>query len=121
MFEASKTRRVRSQSFYDCFLSGSVLDIGCGEDLVVPHTQPFDLAYGDAERILEFFPAESTFDCVHSSHCLEHMRNVPDALTDWWSLVRPGGYMIIVVPDADLYEQGTIINRKQRVEAVNSG
>jgi SAM-dependent methyltransferase len=106
MFEASKTRRIRGQVFYDHFLSGSVLDIGCGEDPVVPHAYAFDLAQGNAERILEFFPTGTAFDCVHSSHCLEHMRNVPETLAGWWALVKPGGYMIIVVPDEDLYEQG---------------
>jgi hypothetical protein len=24
----------------------------------------------------------------------------------WWALVKPGGYLVIVVPDEDLYEQG---------------
>jgi hypothetical protein len=27
-------------------------------------------------------------------------------LLEWWSLLKPGGYFIIVVPDEDLYEQG---------------
>lgn len=107
MFEASKTRRVRDPSFYNRFLSGSVLDIGCGSDPVVPNARPFDLAQGDANRITDFIPAVTTFDCVHSSHCLEHMRDVPGALGRWWSLVRPGGHLIIVVPHEDLYEQGT--------------
>jgi SAM-dependent methyltransferase len=35
------------------------------------------------------------------------MRNVPQALAQWWRLVKPGGYLILVVPDENLYEQGT--------------
>lgn len=27
------------------------------------------------------------------------------ALEQWWALVKPGGYLVIVVPDEDLYEQ----------------
>jgi len=46
------------------------------------------------------------YDAVCSSHCLEHMRDVPAALEQWWALVRPGGHLILVVPDEDLYEQG---------------
>ena len=46
------------------------------------------------------------YDAVCSSHCLEHMRDVPAALTQWWALVRKGGYLVLVVPDEDLYEQG---------------
>jgi hypothetical protein len=29
-----------------------------------------------------------------------------EALAEWWSLVKPGGYMIVVVPEENLYEQG---------------
>jgi SAM-dependent methyltransferase len=105
MFEATKTRAVRGEAFERTYFSGSVLDIGCGPDPVVPHAQPFDLEQGDANEISKFLAAES-FDCVHSSHCLEHMMDPPRALTQWWSLVRPGGFLVIVVPDEDLYEQG---------------
>lgn len=34
------------------------------------------------------------------------MKNPPDALQRWWNLVKPGGYLIFLVPDEDLYEQG---------------
>lgn len=105
MREASKTLRLRGQRFIDEYLSGSVLDIGCGPDLVVPHARPFDLADGDANQIGNYLPAKS-FDCVHSSHCLEHMHSAPSAVEQWWSLVKPGGVMIITVPHEDLYEQG---------------
>ena len=105
MFEATKTRAVREDGFAREYLSGSVLDIGCGPDLVVPHARPFDLEHGDANSILDYFSPES-FDCVHSSHCLEHMYDPPRALAQWWALVRLGGFLILVVPDEDLYEQG---------------
>lgn len=104
-FEARKTSRLRGATFAETYLSGKVLDIGCGPDLVVPTAQPFDLEHGDANKIGDYFPPE-TFDTVHSSHCLEHMRDVRAALTQWWSLVKPGGYLVLVVPDENLYEQG---------------
>ena len=104
-FEAQKTNRIRGAAFLRTYFTGTVLDIGCGPDLVVPTAQPFDVEHGDANRIGDYFPAES-FDCVHSSHCLEHMRNVPVVLAEWWSLVKPDGHLIIVVPHEDLYEQG---------------
>jgi SAM-dependent methyltransferase len=28
------------------------------------------------------------------------------AVAQWWSLVKPGGYLVLVVPHEDLYEQG---------------
>jgi SAM-dependent methyltransferase len=117
MREASKTRRVRNGEFYERFLRGRVLDIGCGDDLVVPQAEPFDRPQGDANRITEFLPPGIMYDCVHSSHCLEHTHDVPRALREWWSLVKPGGYLIIVVPHEDLYEQGvwpSIFNRDHK-------
>jgi len=105
MDEASKTNRLRRPDFFSEYLSGRIIDIGCGEDPVVGEAEPFDIQHGDAQYITRFRPI-ATYDCVHSSHCLEHMINVPAALSEWWSLVRPGGYLILVVPDKDLYEQG---------------
>jgi SAM-dependent methyltransferase len=105
MFEAEKTKGIREPDFIARFMSGTVLDIGCGHDLAVPHARPFDKRHGDANHIATYLPAES-FDCVHSSHLLEHMHNPHQALTEWWSLIKPGGYMVIVVPEENLYEQG---------------
>lgn len=105
MREASKTRLVRPPDFYERFLCGKVLDIGCGDDLCVPHAVPFDKEHGDAGHILAHLREES-FDCVHSSHCLEHMAEPVRCLQEWWSLVKPGAYLVVVVPDEDLYEQG---------------
>ena len=105
MDEASKTEKIRGPEFKSRYFSGKVLDIGCGKNLVVPNAIPFDKDQGDAQEILKYLKP-NTFDCVHSSHSLEHMTDVPEALEQWWQLVKPGGAMVIVVPDEDLYEQG---------------
>jgi SAM-dependent methyltransferase len=105
MDEAKKTNRLRTEDFKRRYFSGRVIDIGCGPDLVEPHAEPFDVEHGDAQCIRKYF-SPGIFDCVHSSHCLEHMRDVGAALEQWWGLVKPGGYLVIVVPHEDLYEQG---------------
>ncbi|MBC8282964.1 MAG: class I SAM-dependent methyltransferase [Nitrospinae bacterium] len=105
MDEASKTEKIRGPEFRNKYFSGKVLDIGCGDNLVVPNAVPFDHEQGDAQEILNYLEP-NTFDCVHSSHSLEHMSDVPKALQQWWQLVKPGGSMVIVVPDEDMYEQG---------------
>ena len=105
MREASKTRLLRGPEYIEQYFRGSVLDIGCGPDLVVPHAQPFDMPHGDANQIARYLPAES-FDCIHSSHCLEHMFDARVAIEQWWSLVKPGGVLIVTVPEENLYEQG---------------
>jgi SAM-dependent methyltransferase len=103
--EASKTRAVRGKDFDETYLRGRVIDIGCGPDLIVAHAEPFDLGHGDAQEIAKLRP-HLAYDAVCGSHCLEHMKDVPAALTQWWALVRKGGYLVLVVPDEDLYEQG---------------
>jgi SAM-dependent methyltransferase len=105
MREATKTRLLRGPEYIDKYFRGSVLDIGCGPDLIVSHAQPFDKEHGDANLIASYLPAES-FDCVHSSHCLEHMRDARAAIEQWWSLVKPGGFLVVAVPEENLYEQG---------------
>ncbi len=104
MNESSKTRAIRPPFFVDSFLRGKLLDIGAGDDLVCPWAEGFDVGDGDANVISRFRPVES-YDCVHSSHCLEHMISPASALREWWALVKPGGFLVIVVPDEDLYEQ----------------
>jgi hypothetical protein len=72
--EASKTNALRSPEFFKTYLSGRVIDIGAGDDLVVPHADIFDQHQGDANHILDYRDAEQ-YDAVHSSHCLEHMHD----------------------------------------------
>jgi SAM-dependent methyltransferase len=104
MKESSKTRQVRSKEFFNTYLNGKVIDIGGGNDAVTENAEVFDWEQGDAQHISEYRNKE-TYDCVHSSHCLEHMKDVPLALSQWWELVKPGGHMIVVVPHEDLFEQ----------------
>jgi len=105
MDETSKTNKVRGADFAAQYLQGKVLDIGCGKDIVCQGAQPFDQEHGDAQRISAFLPKES-YDTVYSSHCLEHMPDPLGALAQWWTLVKPGGFLVTVVPHEDLYEQG---------------
>ena len=103
--ESRKTNLLRGDAFLRTYLSGRVIDIGAGKDLVCPHAEGFDIADGDANTITRH-RERGAYDAVHSSHCLEHMRDPAAALAEWWALVRPGGYLVLVVPDEDLYEQG---------------
>ena len=103
--ETSKTNKIRPAIFFEKYCQGSILDIGGGISSVTPGAEVFDLEHGDAQKILEYLEPES-FDCVYSSHCVEHMLDARAAIEQWWALTSPGGHMIIVVPDEDLYEQG---------------
>jgi SAM-dependent methyltransferase len=102
--EASKTFHFYSNLLLP-YLHGKILDIGAGVDPITPEALVFDKAQGDAQVLDQYFPSES-FDTVFSSHCLEHMPNPRQAIQAWFSLVKPGGHLITIVPDEDLYEQG---------------
>jgi len=104
MKEAAKTNKIRAPDFPKKFLNGSVLDIGSGGDKICEWAQGFDKEDGDANNIVDFVGVES-FDTVHSSHCLEHMVDPCKALAEWWSVVKKGGYLILIVPEENLYEQ----------------
>jgi SAM-dependent methyltransferase len=111
------TERRKNTWLYNKVFSGEGIDIGCGTDVLnagkefpnVTSVQPFDIEHGDAQKITQYVHRQ--FDFVHSSQCLEHMHNVEEALANWWSLVRPGGYLVVTIPDEDLYEQGHFPSR----------
>jgi len=105
MNESAKARpRREREGFFDKYMKGNGLDIGYGGDLVVPNARGWDLEDGDAQELTGL--ANESFDFVYSSHCLEHMRDPVVSLLNWWRVVKPGGYLIFIIPDEDLYEQG---------------
>ena len=106
--EASKTRAIWTETEW-AYLRGRGIDIGSGDDPVLPDVRRFDVADGDANVITRH--VDERFDFVFSSHCLEHMRDPRAALREWWQLVRPGGYLFFIVPEEDLYEQGVFPSR----------
>jgi SAM-dependent methyltransferase len=107
------TRRLPDTQYANAYFVGQGIDIGCGDDSLDKHkniytkitdVQPWDLPNGDAQ--LMDGVADNTFDFVHSSHCLEHMRNPQEAMANWIRICKPGGYIVVTVPEEDLYEQG---------------
>jgi SAM-dependent methyltransferase len=44
--------------------------------------------------------ANETYDFVLSSHCLEHIANPLSALREWRRVVKPAGYLLLIVPDS---------------------
>ena len=115
MKECSKSiaRRLADVNFTSRYFVGKGLDIGGKPDPLMLYRELFcrmesvktwDWEDGDAQFLASV--SENTFDFVHSSHCLEHLVNPSEGLANWLRVVRPGGYLIITVPDEDLYEQG---------------
>lgn len=98
------------------YIRGRCLDLGCGGEKVWPHFIGVD-NYADQKLFgakicaeirvdtctkLDLF-GDAQFDCVFSSHLLEHVIDFKAALAEWWRLVRPGGTLILYLPHRDHY------------------
>jgi SAM-dependent methyltransferase len=115
MKECSKSilRRMRDPNFMRRYFVGSGVDIGGKPDPLALYAELFPLM--EAVRVWDWEDgdgqfmagvADSTFDFVHSSHCLEHLQDPLEGLRNWLRITKPGGYVVVLVPDEDLYEQG---------------
>lgn len=89
---------------YNRYLTGNGIDIGSGHcPLSVSGVAPWDKEDGDA-TYMEGVP-DDEYDFVYSSHCLEHIEDIPLALNNWCRILKPGGYLFVAVPDWTLYEK----------------
>lgn len=115
MHESSKSvfHKIKDSRYATRYIVGDGIDIGAGEDSIGQYYEFFplmkscrgwDLPDGDAQLMASV--ADATFDFVHSSHCLEHMRDPKEALENWLRVLKPGGHLVCLIPDEDLYEQG---------------
>jgi predicted SAM-dependent methyltransferase len=106
-------RRAFTSAFHTRYFVGKGIDIGSGWDSLkhninefrgIVDIDDFDMPQGDAQYVKGI--ANNSYDFVHSAHCLEHLIDPVVALSNWLRIVKIGGYLIIVVPDEDLYEHG---------------
>ena len=115
MKELSKSivRRMADPAFGRRWFVGQGLDIGGKPDPLSLYRSFFPLMTacriwdwedGDAQDLAGV--AEGSLEFVHSSHCLEHLRDPRIGLGAWFRAIKPGGFLVITVPDEDLYEQG---------------
>jgi SAM-dependent methyltransferase len=113
--ELSKSivRRMSEPNFARRWFVGEGLDIGGKPDPLSLYVEFFPLMTacrvwdwedGDAQELAGV--AEDSLDFVHSSHCLEHLRDPKVGLAAWFRALKPGGFLVVTVPDEDLYEQG---------------
>jgi SAM-dependent methyltransferase len=115
MKECSKSipRRLADSNFTRRYFVGDGIDIGGKPDPLILYQELFcqirsiktwDREDGDAQ-LMSGVP-DNRFDFLHSSHCLEHLVDPLAGLRAWVRVVRENGYLVITVPDEDLYEQG---------------
>jgi SAM-dependent methyltransferase len=115
MKECSKSiaRRLADVNFTSRYFVGHGLDLGGKPDPLGLYAELFcrmesvrtwDWEDGDAQFLASV--ADGSVEFVHSSHCLEHLVDPYEGLKNWLRVVKPGGHLIVTVPDEDMYEQG---------------
>jgi SAM-dependent methyltransferase len=115
MKECSKSisRRLSDSRFVRKYFKGVGIDIGGAPDPLILYKELFpfvdsiktwDLSDGDAQ-FMDKVPDEH-YDFVFSSHCLEHLRDPFEGIKNWFRILKEDGYVILAIPDEDLYEQG---------------
>lgn len=106
-------RKMADARYATRYLVGDGIDIGSGSDPLERYMEFFplmrscrswDVADGDAQ-LMEGVP-DASLDFVHSSHCIEHMFDPWTAIDNWLRVLKPGGHLVCIVPDEDMYEQG---------------
>lgn len=127
----SESRKIRDKILK--YLKGkSVLDIGCGDERIVPWADGADdgrewpkppaaitinAPVDPDSKGLDFLhsrPGGGYFNTVFSSHTLEHIRApVIETLHYWLCFVEPGGHLVLYLPDERYYVYD-VKNRKAR-------
>jgi hypothetical protein len=106
-------RRVHDSRFATRYFRGDGIDVGGGPDSLsqlreffplVRHLFAYDKNHGDGQTLDNV--ADESFDFLYSSYCLQRLVDPAAALSNWLRVVRPGGHLVIEMPDEDLYEQG---------------
>lgn len=98
------------------YTRGRGLDVGCGGSKTYAHMIGVDNLHHAIEFGWDMHPdvvvqdacdlgifASESMDFVFSSHLLEHIQLAPVALSEWWRLIKPGGYLVLYLPDDALY------------------
>ena len=108
----SAKRRFNDGKFHNQYFVGRGVDIGAGGDSLAQYLHVFrgiqkidswDKPQGDAQYMNGI--VDDAYDFVHSSHCLEHMVDPYTALLNWIRITKPGGHLVITVPEESLYER----------------
>jgi hypothetical protein len=107
---ARQQARRLAEGFVERYLSGDhVLDIGfrggmAGAEPVTAKAIGVELDYPGYDGL--HLPFEDfSQDAVFASHTLEHIDDYRSALSDWYRVLRIGGYLVIAVPHQQLYER----------------
>lgn len=108
-FERGRSRDVAGRRHYDpVFVTALRLNLGCGRKPLTGFVnvdlldEPGVDVFADVGGVLPF--EAGTAELIYASHVLEHLptARVPDVLREWRRVLKPGGRLLIAVPDLEL-------------------
>ena len=111
-------RRVK-EGFYEKYIVGDGIDIGCTnrDRSITPEVQFWDLNTRPGGAATHMRGVEDNkYDYVLASHILEHLFDVRTALRNWFRILKPGGYLIICVPERDIFERKKTLPSKMNID-----
>lgn len=96
------------------YCQGNGIDLGYGGDPIVPSAITVDLPNqyanvgtlprnlsGDARDLYWF--NDEVLSWVFSSHLLEDFENTEEVLREWLRVIKPGGYLLLLLPEQRVY------------------
>ena len=98
----------KARALFTPYAQGVGLDLGCGCQKIsgeaigvdcdfIPGTT--NIAWNLNEDL--WLIAPRSLDYIFSSHLLEHLVDPGLRLPDWWSKIKPGGYLCLYLPHGD--------------------
>jgi SAM-dependent methyltransferase len=103
--EKARQRRLREGFFRDFIQPDKKgIDVGAGGDPITENCIQWERTLGDMDAMRLQGILTGEMDWIYSSHCLEDLDNPWAAVREWWRVLKPGGFMCIMVPHRDLFE-----------------
>lgn len=114
MAYSSEAAKVRDMPHVMKYVTGSIIDIGCGPDKIHPEALGVDGRNLPGVNLVTDSPYmlsreliknefQDEFSTVFSSHFLEHLSDQHCAIMSWRSLLVTGGHLILYLPDGRYY------------------
>lgn len=110
MSYSSEAAKVRDMPNVMKYITGKILDLGCGPDKITPLAKGLD---GRPLPGVDFVISDpitciandvgDDYDTVFSSHFLEHLRDQFGALAEWRICLKDGGHLVLYLPDGRHY------------------
>lgn len=117
--ETSKARARRlATGWFDKYAPENAIgiDIGAQHDPIHPGYRVWDLIFGDGDATLMEGVEDNSYEVVHASHIIEHLKDPVTALRNWWRILKNGGKLVLMAPHRDLYERRTELPSRWNIE-----